>query len=556
MDANSEDWPALGHGAVGRGVHVRFDAPTPMDRDEAPPSRAVPRARADRPPGLAPAAPRWDPRLGGFPPRGRGRGHDGGYQHRPRRDFSDANVRKRAGRALSDPAEAAKRGLDQRSWVPTPPPDASHDERANDERENTFRVMSYNILASSLASEHPELYRGVDPRVMRPARRRRVLVEEIKALKPDVLFLQDNDAFAFFKHELGRCGYEGKHAPRGGGKLDGSSVFFKRDAFGAVRDFESIDFEAAEVGLRSNAAAILTLSVASSRTDEKSSPLIVVVGCVHGLFNPKRGDVKLGQMRVFFNAVARARARVAAATGCSLEQIHCVLGGDFNCAPSSPLYHFLYSGFLDVDRVDRRSLAGCLVRGESISRADGGVDDEFAMLLETGGFDRDDDEWAAWDELRGERGGNDVQERLRRYYWDEEGLRLALGTDGSSTETTETTLERSESSPPARKKSSRAKRTHEDESVAPNLRFRATHALRGALASCYRAVSADGEEAPVTSWHARFKGTVDYLFHTRVLRTRRVLMPPKKIKNAAQLPSEEFASDHFCVVADVEAEEG
>jgi hypothetical protein len=88
MDANSEDWPALGHGAAGRGVHVRFDAPTPMDRDEAPPSRAVPRARADRPPGLAPAAPRWDPRLGGFPPRGRGRGHDGGYQHRPRRDFS------------------------------------------------------------------------------------------------------------------------------------------------------------------------------------------------------------------------------------------------------------------------------------------------------------------------------------------------------------------------------------------------------------------------------------------------------------------------------------
>jgi hypothetical protein len=333
-------------------------------------------------------------------------------------------------------------------------------------------------------------------------------------------------------------------------------VFFKRDAFGAVRDFESIDFEAAEVGLRSNAAAIVTLSVrASSRTDEKKQPpLFVVVGCVHGLFNPKRGDVKLGQMRVFFDAVARARARVAAETGCSLEQIHCVLGGDFNCAPSSPLYHFLHRGFLDVDRVDRRSLAGCLVRGESIGGADGGVDDEFAMLLETGGFDRDDDEWAAWDELRGARGGNDVQERLRGYYWDDEGLRLALGTDG---ETTKTTPERSEeresspSSPPARRKSSRAKRTHEDESVAPNLRFRATHALRGALASCYRAVSADGEEAPVTSWHARFKGTVDYLFHTRGLRTRRVLMPPKKIKNAAQLPSEEFASDHFCVVADV-----
>ena len=78
--------------------------------------------------------------------------------------------------------------------------------------------------------------------------------------------------------------------------------------------------------------------------------------------------------------------------------------------------------------------------------------------------------------------------------------------------------------------------------------------MRGALASCYRAVSADGEEAPVTSWHARFKGTVDYLFHTKGLRTRRVLMPPllKKSAKDGALPSREFASDHFCVVADVD----
>ena len=59
MDTDSEEWPALGHRAAGRGVHVRFDAPTPMDRDVAPPSRALPRARADRAPGSRP------PRRGG-----------------------------------------------------------------------------------------------------------------------------------------------------------------------------------------------------------------------------------------------------------------------------------------------------------------------------------------------------------------------------------------------------------------------------------------------------------------------------------------------------------
>ena len=86
--------------------------------------------------------------------------------------------------------------------------------------------MSYNILAASLAAEHPELYRGVDARVMRQSRRRSVLVKEIEALAPDVLLLQENESFPFLQRELGRRGYDGAHAPRGGGKLDGSSVFF------------------------------------------------------------------------------------------------------------------------------------------------------------------------------------------------------------------------------------------------------------------------------------------------------------------------------------------
>ena len=427
--------------------------------------------------------------------------------------------------------------MDRRTWVPTPPDDDAREEPI-------FRVMSYNILAASLAAEHPELYRGVDARVMRQSRRRSVLVKEIEALAPDVLLLQENESFPFLQRELGRRGYDGAHAPRGGGKLDGSSVFFRRDAFERV-DFEAIDFENAERGLKHNAAAIVTLRrtrtrVRDSDGDTPTGPSrpdnnenktqTVVVGCVHGLFNPRRGDVKLGQMRVFVDAVARARAAAAARAGVPVERVHCVLGGDFNCAPSSPLYHFLSKGFLDIDRVDRRALAGSLAfRGASEKNADALADDEFAMLIETGGFDRDDDEWAAWDELRGVRGGSErIETRLRRYFWDDDATRAATGRlfgsrfpTGSETRTTD----------------------------APK-NLRVAHALRGALASCYRTVSADGEEAPVTSWHARFKGTVDYLFHTKGIRTRRVLMPPKSAKDGA-LPSQEFASDHFCVVADV-----
>ena len=86
--------------------------------------------------------------------------------------------------------------------------------------------MSYNILAASLAAEHPELYRGVDARVMRQSRRRSVLVKEIEALAPDVLLLQENESFPFLQRELGRRGYDGAHAPAAAVSSTGAACFF------------------------------------------------------------------------------------------------------------------------------------------------------------------------------------------------------------------------------------------------------------------------------------------------------------------------------------------
>ena len=74
------------------------------------------------------------------------------------------------------------------------------------------------------------------------------------------------------------------------------------------------------------------------------------------------------------------------------------------------------------------------------------------------------------------------------------------------------------------------------------------HALKGKLQSCYASLL-NGQEPPVTSQHRKFKGTVDYIFHTSGLVTEKVLMPPSKVKNGT-LPTEEFASDHFSIVAD------
>jgi hypothetical protein len=69
--------------------------------------------------------------------------------------------------------------------------------------------------------------------------------------------------------------------------------------------------------------------------------------------------------------------------------------GDFNAEPGSPLYHFLAAGELDCSHVDRRDMSGCLVEGE------GGGDSAWFMMMESGGFDRSEEEWEEWKEDQG-----------------------------------------------------------------------------------------------------------------------------------------------------------
>lgn len=76
----------------------------------------------------------------------------------------------------------------------------------------------------------------------------------------------------------------------------------------------------------------------------------LVVGNIHVLYNPRRGDIKLGQVRLF------------------LEKAHClsqewgnipvILAGDLNSTPQSPMYQFLESSRLNVQFLDRRNISG------------------------------------------------------------------------------------------------------------------------------------------------------------------------------------------------------
>lgn len=76
----------------------------------------------------------------------------------------------------------------------------------------------------------------------------------------------------------------------------------------------------------------------------------LVVGNIHVLFNPKRGDVKLGQIRMLLE---KANALAEKWGG-----IPIVLAGDFNSTPDSAIYKFLSTMKLDISLHDRRQLSG------------------------------------------------------------------------------------------------------------------------------------------------------------------------------------------------------
>jgi endonuclease/exonuclease/phosphatase family metal-dependent hydrolase len=102
-----------------------------------------------------------------------------------------------------------------------------------------------------------------------------------------------------------------------------------------------------------------------------AAPPLVAVANTHVLFNPKRGDIKLGQLRLLAAALARL-ARGAGAGGGggggdggsearrepAAAQVALLLMGDLNLAPHSPVYEFVARGELDCMMHQRRDLSG------------------------------------------------------------------------------------------------------------------------------------------------------------------------------------------------------
>ena len=305
---------------------------------------------------------------------------------------------------------------------------------------------------------------------------------------------------------------------RDGQTSDGCGTFWKRDVFRQVAH-EKIQFS--EHGLRHNVALLVALR---PRDDRSGHIAPLLIANTHILFNPKRGDIKLGQMRVLLerlrgfaaahgcgggggdDRLVDGRRADAAAPGGEGAGTALVLG-DFNCTPQSPLHRFLLEGWLHLDDVERPHLSGTVGTQPRSLREPPYVNDAAAGTAPR----------------RPGRSRGETRARARDGGWGEEERGLALGSAAAA---------------------------------AGDRTARHDWTLRSAYATV-----AGGEPA-YTSYHEKFCGTVDYMWFTpHALLPRRVLLPlPLEVLDAAVphrrwckgLPSDHWASDHMALVCEFE----
>ncbi|KAK6183483.1 hypothetical protein SNE40_010959 [Patella caerulea] len=226
-----------------------------------------------------------------------------------------------------------------------------------------FTVMSYNVLSQKLLEWHLGLYTNCSPESLDWDMRSERILEELKYYKPDIICLQEvqfDHYESFFRHHLRKMGYGSEYLKRSGDKPDGCATFFNLEKFSLL---QSTPVEYYRGGLldRDNVALILELAPNTKHYHGSANKLCIAN--THLLYNPRRGDIKLGQLMVLLAELdiclhkpAKKDTQFVHDQNISYSPV--VLCGDFNSGPQSDLYKFLSTGYVHYEGLLARQFSG------------------------------------------------------------------------------------------------------------------------------------------------------------------------------------------------------
>ncbi|XP_031493139.1 carbon catabolite repressor protein 4 homolog 3-like [Nymphaea colorata] len=226
-----------------------------------------------------------------------------------------------------------------RRWV-------TNDDLISSASEDRFLMVSHNILGDDNAVKHRDLYPNIPSSFLKWNRRLHLICEELRLWQPDIVCLQEVDRFHDLMNTLNSGGYVGSYKRRTGEAMDGCAMLWKENVFRVLEE-ESIEFRGFD--LRDNVAQLFVFEMKKAKTRR------LVVGNIHVLFNPNRGDIKLGQIRMLLQK--------AHALSQKWGGVPVVLAGDFNSTPQSAIYEFLALSKINITAYDRRCLSGQIGAG-------------------------------------------------------------------------------------------------------------------------------------------------------------------------------------------------
>ena len=233
-------------------------------------------------------------------------------------------------------------------------------------KEETLKIMSYNILAQSLISDSLHIteeqaqnisYLNIDYRTDK-------IFQKINELHPDIFLFQEYEHKGKLSEKLkaNNFSYEILYKKRPGDHQEGCAIGFDKKKF-KLEYYGSLELRTENqkniynknnnykkaqnnnIYNKENVAIFLLLQ------SYKTSFYYLVI-CSHLLFNCNRGDIKMGQIYQIIQSALLIKSYY------SSYNITTIFGADLNSTPNSAIYEYITSKSIDIEYLNKANLSG------------------------------------------------------------------------------------------------------------------------------------------------------------------------------------------------------
>ena len=233
-------------------------------------------------------------------------------------------------------------------------------------KEETLKIMSYNILAQSLISDSLHIteeqaqnisYLNIDYRTDK-------IFQKINELHPDIFLFQEYEHKGKLSEKLkaNNFSYEILYKKRPGDHQEGCAIGFDKKKF-KLEYYGSLELRTENqknnynknnnykkaqnnnIYNKENVAIFLLLQ------SYKTSFYYLVI-CSHLLFNCNRGDIKMGQIYQIIQSALLIKSYY------SSYNITTIFGADLNSTPNSAIYEYITSKSIDIEYINKANLSG------------------------------------------------------------------------------------------------------------------------------------------------------------------------------------------------------